>query len=91
MYGYNYGRHSFNEGNYCRGYGQGFGYGFGGGPGRNFGMRHRGFGAGYADFEYPVVNELDAFKRYKDHLELRRKDLDAEIDAVNNRISDLEK
>jgi len=66
--------------------GHGFG-GFGGGSG----MGPFGFGANFPETGFPVMDELGKLKRYKDRLELHKRDLEAELKAVDKRISELEK
>ncbi len=59
------------------------------------GKRMRGFGSPMFygepqhEFPYPPVSELEALKRYKDRLELRRKEIESELKAVEKRISEL--
>lgn len=69
----------------------GHGFGFGGGFGRGSGMGPFGFGANFQETGFPVMDELEMLKRYKDRLELHKRDLEAELKAVDKRISELEK
>ncbi len=72
---------------YGRGWGFGRGYGRGWGNGWQFGRR---FWDDYAD--YPLYgNEREWLERYLDRLEVHQRDVQAEIDAVKKRISELEK
>ena len=66
-----------------------FGHGFG--FGRGFGMGPLGFGPNFMGYEFPVMDELAILRRYKDRLELLKKDMEAELEAVEKRISELEK
>jgi len=65
-------------GGYCHGPHFGFGYGLGRGFGRFFGGLFGG-------------DEIETLKRYRDRLELHKKDLEAELKYVNERITQLEK
>jgi len=62
---------------------QGYGRGFG------KGMRY-GFPT-YGNFPSTPVDELEALRLYKDRLQLRQKELEAELKAVEKRIASLEK
>jgi len=80
------------------GYGMGFGKGRGNGNrmGNGFGLgygRRGGFGRGFNNYadEFPVMDELEMLKRYKERLELHRRDLDSELIAVEKRIAELQK
>ena len=68
----------------------GHGFGFGGGFGRGSGMGPFGFGPNSSETGFPVMDELEMLKRYKDRLELHKRDLEAELNAVEKRISELE-
>jgi len=78
------------------GFGAGFGRGFGRGAGFGRGF---GYGCGYGrrfwnDFsEYPISfqDEKERLARYLDRLELHQKEIQAEMEFVKNRISELEK
>ncbi len=65
------------------------------------GMRG-GFGPGFGFWQnfpapwwnawgFPGMSELEWLKRYKEHLEMIKKDLQAELEAVDERIRNLEK
>ncbi len=69
----------------------GHGFGFGGGFGRGYGMGPFGFSPNFPETGFPVMDELEMLKRYKDRLELHKRDLEAELKAVDKRISELEK
>ncbi|MGC8595934.1 MAG: hypothetical protein ACP5US_10755 [Candidatus Kryptoniota bacterium] len=87
MFGYyedfGYGRGGFGLGR-GRGYGSGFCYGRGLGLGR---------GRGFGWFGLPFFggSEVESLKLYRDRLELHKKDIEAEIKYVNERIESLEK
>jgi len=58
----------------------------------------RGFGKGmcygfptYGNFPFTPADELGALRLYKDRLQLRQKELEAEQKAVEERIASLEK
>ncbi len=88
MNGFHSGRFS---GGYGRMSGQGFGYkdGRGRGLGRGRGM---GFGRGFGfhNEDYPV-SDIAELKRYKEHLEFHRRELEDEIKRVELRISEMER
>ncbi len=85
MFGFGYG----NGWGFGRGAGYGRGAGFGRGRGMGFGGGW-GFGRGYwADYGYPFGSEKEWLERYLDRLELHRKDVQAEIDSVRKRLSEL--
>lgn len=75
-----------------RGMGLGYGHGRGSCQGHGFGLCY-GVGRGFGRFGGPFFGESEAetLKRYRDRLELHKKDLDAEIKNVNERIESLEK
>ncbi len=86
MYGFNQWKNGFGMGGgYRHGFGRGNGFGRGGGRGMGFGRF-----AFDENIATPYGSELETLKRYKEHLELRRKDLDSEIIAIERRISELE-
>ncbi len=77
-----------------------FGYGFGRGyrrgmhMGPGMGMGPMGFGGPgpcWWDLVTSRETDVELLKRYKDRLEFHRKELDAEIEAVEKRIQELQK
>jgi len=66
-----------------RGMGGFYGHGFGMGPGFGRGM--------FPAMPFSQLDEAEWLKRYKDGLELHKRDLEAEIKAVEERIKNLEK
>jgi hypothetical protein len=72
----------FGFGRGSSGFRQGRGLGFRGGPGRDPGLSGPSFlGEG----------DLDLLKRYRDHLDLRKKDIEAELKSVDEKIASLGK
>jgi hypothetical protein len=67
------------------GYKDGRGHGLGRGRGMGFG---RGFGFSEEEFS---GNDLAELKRYKEHLEFHRRELEDEIQRIESRISEMEK
>ncbi len=92
MYGY-YDDFGYGRG-MGRGRGMGFGYGHGAGychgPGYGFGS---GLGRGFGRFFGGLFgeSEVETLKRYRDRLVLHKKDLEAELKYVDDRIQSLEK
>ncbi len=88
MYG-----HNQWKGGYGMGYGRGRGLGMGNGFGRGYGRRGGGFGFGMNGFadELPLVDEVEQLTRYKERLELHRRELESEINAVEKRIAEIRK
>jgi len=64
---------------------------WGGGFGRGFGFWQNSPGPWWNVWGSPGMSEVEWLKRYKDHLELVKKDIEAEIKAVDERIQALEK
>ena len=68
---------------------RGMGYCHGSGGGYCLG---RGFGFGpWLDRPLSLQDEAAWLKRYRDHLQLRQKELEAELKAVEERIASLQK
>lgn len=89
MFGY------YDDYGYGRGIGVG-GFGFGRGRGSGFCYGHglglgRGRGFGWLGLPFFGGSEVESLKRYRDRLELHKKDLEAEIKYINERIESLEK
>ncbi len=90
MFGY------YDDFGYGRGMGRGRGMGFGNGRGRGFGQ---GCGFGYGmrrglgGFDSGLFGESDTerLKLYRDQLEVLKKDLDAELKYIDDRIQSLGK
>ncbi len=60
--------------------------------GEGFGMRHWfGHFSEAEDFPYSKEMELEFLKRKKDHLELRKRDIDLEIKYIDEKIKSYEK
>ena len=78
MYG-NYEHHGCKGG---RGMHRGEGFGFG-----------QGFGEFFEEEDFPHSKELqvEALKRKKDHLELRKRDIDLELKYIDEKIKSIEK
>ena len=78
------------------GYYENFGCGRGMGRGGGFGFRHgcfrRGMGRGVGLFGPGSIGEteIEALKRYREHVDLRKKDLEAEIRYIDEKIASLD-
>ncbi|RME00968.1 MAG: hypothetical protein D6814_02490 [Calditrichaeota bacterium] len=78
-------------------------FGFGAGRGCRGGMGMMGRGGwemaegygwpywGWGQLPFSKETEIEMLKRYKDRLELRKKEIDAEIKSIEERIKTLEK
>lgn len=92
MFGY------YDDFGYGRGMGAGRGMGFGYGRGRGFGrgngcgLRY-GMGRGFGGFGAGLFGESEPerLKLYRDHLEVLKKDLDAGLKYIDDRIQSLGK